>query len=182
MKITPLDIPDVILLEPNLYEDERGFFYESFNQRDFIEATGASLNFVQDNHSKSKKGVLRGLHFQLPPFAQGKLVRVIQGEVYDVAVDIRNNSPTFGKWVGQSLNAVDKQSMWIPPGFAHGFLTLSGTAELLYKTTEYYSSEYEKCIIWNDPQINISWPYKTDLCMSFRDKKGLKLEDIIAVL
>ena len=145
MKATRLEIPDVILFEPKVFGDERGFFYESFNQQTFNQLTGLNIQFVQDNHSKSQKGVLRGLHYQLPPKAQGKLVRVVQGEVFDVAVDIRKDSPTFGKWVSAILSAENKQQLWIPEGFAHGFLTLSETAEFLYKTTDYYAPEMERC-------------------------------------
>ncbi len=158
MKFTALAIPDVILIEPKVFGDERGFFYESFNQKDFEDATGLSPDFVQDNHSKSVKGVLRGLHYQLPPKAQVKLVRVAEGEVFDVAVDIRENSPTYGQWIGETLSAENKKQLWIPEGFAHGFLTLSETAEFLYKTSDYYEPEYERSIIWNDEEIAIQWP------------------------
>ena len=158
MKATPTKIPDVWVIEPRVFGDERGFFFESYNEKAFNEATGNTLPFVQDNHSKSVKGVLRGLHYQLPPKAQGKLVRVVQGEVFDVAVDIRKDSPTFGQWVGEVLSADNKKQLWIPPGFAHGFLTLSDTAEFLYKTTDYWSPEHERAIIWNDATLNIEWP------------------------
>ena len=158
MKVTPLNIPDVLLIEPQVFGDDRGFFYESFNQNKFEAALGHKINFVQDNHSKSVKGVLRGLHYQLTPKAQGKLVRVIQGEVFDVAVDLRQSSPTFGKWVGEILSAENKKQMWIPEGFAHGFLTLSDTAEFIYKTTDFYSNDHEEVIMWNDETINIKWP------------------------
>jgi len=158
MKATPLAIPEVILFEPTIFTDERGFFFESFNHKKFEEAVGYGVNFVQDNHSKSTKGVLRGLHYQLPPKAQGKLVRVTQGEVFDVAVDIRKNSPTFGKWVGEKLSAENKKQLWVPEGFAHGFLTLSDTAEFLYKVTNYYSPETEQSIRWDDPLISVKWP------------------------
>jgi dTDP-4-dehydrorhamnose 3,5-epimerase len=157
MKVTPLSIPDVLLIEPQLFGDERGFFFESFNQNKFEEAVKRKINFVQDNHSKSVKGVLRGLHYQLNPKAQGKLVRVIQGEVFDVAVDLRQSSPTFGKWVGEILSADNKKQLWIPEGFAHGFLTLSDTAEFLYKTTDFYSPEHEESILWNDKTIAVQW-------------------------
>ncbi|CAM8435812.1 dTDP-4-dehydrorhamnose 3,5-epimerase [Candidatus Methylopumilus universalis] len=160
MKVTPLSIPDVLLIEPQVFGDDRGFFYESFNQNKFEEAMGKKIDFVQDNHSKSVKGVLRGLHYQLPPKAQGKLVRVIQGEVFDVAVDLRQSSPTFGKWVGEILSADNKKQMWIPEGFAHGFLTLSDTAEFLYKTTDFYSKGHECAIRWDDETIGIDWPGK----------------------
>ncbi|NJD23996.1 MAG: dTDP-4-dehydrorhamnose 3,5-epimerase [Betaproteobacteria bacterium] len=158
MKVTPTVIPDLLLIEPNVFGDARGFFFESFNARAFAEATGLDVSFVQDNHSKSAKNVLRGLHYQLPPRAQGKLVRVVQGEVFDVAVDIRKGSKTFGQWVGEILSAENKKQFWVPPGFAHGFLTLSETAEFLYKTTDYYSPEHERCIRWDDPEIAIKWP------------------------
>ena len=158
MKATRTRIPDVWLIEPRVFGDERGFFFESFNEQAFNAATGNTLPFVQDNHSKSTKGVLRGLHYQLPPRAQGKLVRVIQGEVFDVAVDIRKGSLTYGQWIAETLSADNKKQLWIPPGFAHGFLTLSDTAEFLYKTTDTWSPEHERAIIWNDPALNINWP------------------------
>ncbi len=158
MKGTQTKIPDVWIIEPRVFGDERGFFFESFNEKAFNEATGNKLPFVQDNHSKSAKGVLRGLHYQLPPKAQGKLVRVVQGEVFDVAVDIRKDSPTYGQWVGEVLSAENKKQLWIPPGFAHGFLTLSDTAEFLYKTTDYWSPEHERAILWNDASLKIDWP------------------------
>ena len=160
MKVTPLSIPDVLLIEPQAFGDERGFFYESFNQNKFDEAMGKKINFVQDNHSKSIKGVLRGLHYQLAPKAQGKLVRVTQGEVFDVAVDLRQSSPTFGQWVGEIISADNKKQLWIPEGFAHGFLTLSDTAEFLYKTTDFYSKDHECAIRWDDETIGIDWPVK----------------------
>ena len=156
-----------------MFGDDRGFFYESFNQNKFEEAMGKKINFVQDNHSKSIKGVLRGLHYQLPPKAQGKLVRVTQGEVFDVAVDIRKSSPTFGQWVGEILSSDNNKQMWIPEGFAHGFLTLSDTAEFLYKTTDFYSKDHEQSIIWNDESIGIDWP---------SDKPSLSDKDLKAVL
>ena len=158
MKVTPLNIPDVLLIEPKVFSDDRGFFFESFNQITFEKALGKKINFVQDNHSKSLKGVLRGLHYQLPPHSQGKLVRVIQGEVFDVAVDLRKSSLTFGKWVGEILSSDNKKQIWIPEGFAHGFVTLSDTAEFLYKTTNFYNAEHERAIIWNDKNLNIKWP------------------------
>ena len=158
MKVTETKIPGLLVIEPNVFGDERGFFFESFNEKAFNEATGVSPRFVQDNHSKSVKGVLRGLHYQLPPRAQGKLVRVVQGEVFDVAVDIRKGSPTYGQWVGDVLSADNKKQLWIPPGFAHGFLTLSVTAEFLYKTTDTWSPQHERAILWNDPALNIEWP------------------------
>ena len=169
MKVTDTSIPDVKIIEPTIHEDERGFFFESFNQKQFKEAIGRNVTFVQDNHSKSQKGVLRGLHYQLPPCAQGKLVRVVQGEVYDVAVDIRESSPTFGQWIGEYLSAKNKKQLWIPEGFAHGFLTLSNNAEFLYKTTDYYSPKHERTIKWNDRSINIDWPFKDNLKLSIKD-------------
>lgn len=153
-----LSIPDVVLIEPQVFNDDRGFFFESYNHKEFEEAIGRQISFVQDNHSKSTKGVLRGLHYQENPFAQGKLVRVISGEVYDVAVDIRPNSKTFGHWLGEYLSADNKKQLWIPEGFAHGFLVLSKDVEFCYKTTNYYNPKYEKCIIYNDPSLNITWP------------------------
>jgi dTDP-4-dehydrorhamnose 3,5-epimerase len=158
MKATPLAIPDVLLLEPKVFGDERGFFYESYNQQTFQELTGLTVDFVQDNHSRSARKVLRGLHYQLPPKAQGKLVRAVAGEVFDVAVDIRKDSPTFGRWVGVTLSAENKQQLWIPPGLAHGFLVLSEYAEFVYKTTEYYAPALERCLLWNDASLAIDWP------------------------
>jgi dTDP-4-dehydrorhamnose 3,5-epimerase len=175
MQATRLAIPDVILFTPKVFGDERGFFYESFNQQKFTALTGLNPDFVQDNHSKSQQGVLRGLHYQLPPKAQGKLVRVIAGEVFDVAVDIRKSSPTFGQWVGEKLSAANQQQLWIPPGFAHGFVTLSETAEFLYKTTDYYSPEHERCIIWNDPEIGIDWHLSAAPTLSGKDQIGAPL-------
>jgi len=172
VQATRLAIPDVILFTPKVFGDERGFFYESFNEQTFAELTGLSPKFVQDNHSKSQKGVLRGLHYQLPPKAQGKLVRVVQGEVFDVAVDIRKSSPTFGQWVSSTLSAENKQQLWIPEGFAHGFVTLSKTAEFLYKTTDFYAPEYERCIIWNDKDLNISWPLVALTALSSKDQQA----------
>jgi len=169
MKVTPLHIPDVLLIEPEIFGDDRGFFFESFNQENFEKVTGKKINFVQDNHSKSIKGVLRGLHYQLPPKAQGKLVRVTQGEVFDVVVDLRQSSVSFGKWVGEILSAENKKQIWIPEGFAHGFLTLSDTAEFLYKTTDFYSLENEHSISWNDPYIGIKWP-DINIALSAKDK------------
>ena len=160
MQVTRTAIADVLLLEPKVFGDERGFFYESFNERVFHEATGVTLPFVQDNHSKSGYGVLRGLHYQLQQ-PQGKLVRVVQGAVFDVAVDIRPESSTYGKWVGEMLSADNKRQLWVPPGLAHGFVVISETAEFLYKTTDYYAPEHERCIAWNDPTLNIQWPALT---------------------
>ena len=158
MRATRLAIPDVVLIEPKVFGDSRGFFYESFNQQAFNEATGTNHQFVQDNHSRSSKGVLRGLHYQTPPKAQGKLVRVVRGAVFDVAVDIRKESPTFGQWVGVELTEDNHRQLWVPPGLAHGFLVLSESADFLYKTTDYYSPEHERCIRWDDPQLAIGWP------------------------
>ncbi|PJD93158.1 MAG: dTDP-4-dehydrorhamnose 3,5-epimerase [Legionella sp.] len=158
MKCLPLEIPAVILIEPAFHYDDRGFFFESFNFKEFQEQTGLSPDFVQENYSRSKKNVLRGLHFQKAPRSQGKLIRVIRGEIFDVAVDLRKNSPTFGKWIAIILNARKSQQIWIPPGFAHGFLTLSKEADVIYKTTDFYSPEHEQSIAWNDPIIGIKWP------------------------
>jgi dTDP-4-dehydrorhamnose 3,5-epimerase len=176
MKATPLAISDVVLFEPKVFGDERGFFYESFNHRHFEEAIGRSVQFVQDNHSRSVKGVLRGLHYQVQQ-PQGKLVRVVAGEVFDVAVDIRKNSVTFGQWVGAHLSAENKHQLWVPEGFAHGFLVLSESAEFLYKTTDYYAPEHERCIIWNDPQIAIQWPFDTPPALSSKDQQGKSLSE-----
>jgi len=175
MHAISLAIPEVFLFTPKVFGDDRGFFYESFNANIFNEVTGLQPNFVQDNHSRSVKGVLRGLHYQLPPHAQGKLVRVVQGEVFDVAVDIRRSSPTFGKWVGAHLSAENQNQLWVPPGFAHGFVTLSETAEFLYKTTDFYSAKSERCIAWNDPQIAIEWPFEGEPVLSAKDQLGVAL-------
>jgi dTDP-4-dehydrorhamnose 3,5-epimerase len=179
MKVTLLAIPEVVIFEPKVFGDERGYFYESFNQKIFEQATGLKREFVQDNHSKSQKGVLRGLHYQLPPMAQGKLVRVIEGEVFDVAVDIRKNSATFGQWVGARLSAQNNKQMWIPEGFSHGFVTLSDTAQFLYKTTNYYSPEHERCIAWDDPKLAIDWQLGTISAplLSGKDNNGQLLGD-----
>ncbi len=171
MKSTPLRIPDVILFEPRVFGDDRGFFFESFNQRRFEEAVGRPVPFVQDNHSRSARGVLRGLHYQIRQ-PQGKLVRVVQGEVFDVAVDVRRSSSTFGQWVGALLSAENKHQLWVPEGFAHGFLVLSDTAEFLYKTTDYYAPEHERCIVWNDPDLAIEWPEALQPTLSAKDEKG----------
>ena len=176
MKVTPLSIPDILLIEPQVFGDDRGFFYESFNQNKFEAMMGKKINFVQDNHSKSIKGVLRGLHYQLTPKAQGKLVRVIQGEVFDVAVDLRQSSPTFGKWVGEIISADNKKQLWIPEGFAHGFLTLSDTAEFLYKTTDFYSKDHEEAIQWNDKTIGIDWPTK-EVSLSSKDSAAVSFKE-----
>lgn len=174
MKVTPTKIPDVLLIEPQVFSDDRGFFFESFNQRKFEEAIGRSVQFVQDNHSQSKRGVLRGLHYQIR-HPQGKLVRVVAGEVFDVAVDIRKSSPTFGHWVGCTLSAENKRQLWIPAGFAHGFMALSDSVEFLYKTTDYWSPQFERCIAWNDADIGIEWPCSTPPIISPKDACGTTL-------
>jgi dTDP-4-dehydrorhamnose 3,5-epimerase len=175
MNIIDTQIPDVKIIEPKVFGDERGFFFESFNQKLFEAAIGYPVNFVQDNHSKSSKGVLRGLHYQLPPHAQGKLVRCVVGEVFDVAVDIRKSSPTFGQWVGINLSAENKRQLWIPEGFAHGFVTLSDCAEFLYKTTDYYNPLSERSILWADADIGINWPIR-DVILSGKDNVALALK------
>jgi dTDP-4-dehydrorhamnose 3,5-epimerase len=176
MIVTPTVIPDVLVIEPKVFDDERGFFFESFNQLVFEKAIGRKVEFVQDNHSKSSKGVLRGLHYQIKQ-AQGKLVRVVQGSVLDVAVDIRKSSTTFGKFVAVELTAENKKQLWVPEGFAHGFLVLSETAEFLYKTTDYYAPEFERSIIWNDPDIAISWPAGVFPSLSQKDALAARLAD-----
>lgn len=178
MKVTSLKIPDVKIIEPDVFEDERGFFYESFNQQKFNEAIGENITFVQDNHSKSSKGVLRGLHYQETPFAQGKLVRVVFGEVFDVAVDIRQDSPTYGKWISERLSANNKKQIWIPEGFAHGFLVLSEEAEFLYKTTNYYSKKNESSIRYDDDFLNIKWPKFTNYYLSEKDQNAKSFRDL----
>jgi dTDP-4-dehydrorhamnose 3,5-epimerase len=178
MQATPTAIADVLRIEPRVFGDQRGFFYESYNARDFAAATGLNVNFVQDNHSKSARGVLRGLHFQIQK-PQGKLVRVVAGEVFDVAVDIRRDSPTYGRWVGEILSANNQRQLWIPPGLAHGFLVLSESAEFLYKTTDYYAPEYERCLAWDDPHLHIDWPLE-DLIpiVSAKDGLGKRLAEL----
>ena len=177
MKATRLAIPEVVLIEPKVFGDARGFFFESFNQKAFNEATGTNHQFVQDNHSRSAKGVLRGLHYQIQQ-PQGKLVRVAQGAVFDVAVDIRKSSPTFGQWVGEVLSADNHRQLWVPPGFAHGFMVLSETAEFLYKTTDYYAPVYERCIVWDDPDLAIDWPNMGMApLLSAKDGAGRKLSN-----
>ena len=179
MNIVKTKIPEVLIIEPRVFGDERGFFMESFNQRRWEEATGLKTNFVQDTHSRSTKGVLRGLHYQLPPYAQGKLVRCVVGEVFDVAVDIRKSSPTFGRWTGAHLSAENKRQFWIPEGFAHGFLVLSESAEFLYKTTDYYAPRYERCIRWDDPDLGIVWPFVEKPVLSEKDENGINLSDVV---
>ena len=176
MRTIPTTIPDVMILEPKVFDDSRGFFFESFNQQAFNNATGLDMQFVQDNHSRSSKGVLRGLHYQIQQ-PQGKLVRVTQGVVFDVAVDIRRSSPTFGQWVGIELNAETHRQFWIPAGFAHGFVVLSESADFLYKTTDYYAPEFERCIAWNDPAIAIDWQYDGEPQLSGKDRQGALLKD-----
>ncbi|MDH4656140.1 MULTISPECIES: dTDP-4-dehydrorhamnose 3,5-epimerase [unclassified Pseudomonas] len=176
MKVVATALPGVLILEPTVFGDERGFFYESFNARNFAEAAGVEREFVQDNHSRSQRGVLRGLHYQLQQ-AQGKLVRVVHGEVFDVAVDIRRNSPTFGRWVGVHLSAENKRQLWVPEGFAHGFLVLSEYAEFLYKTTDYYAPEHERCIRWDDPDLAIDWPFAEAPQLSAKDQAGASFKD-----
>ena len=171
MKVHRLSIPDVVVVEPVVFGDDRGFFFESFNQRRFAEALGVSASFVQDNHSRSARGVLRGLHYQIQQ-PQGKLVRVAAGEIFDVAVDIRKSSPTFGAWVGQVLSAENKKQMWVPAGFAHGFLVLSESADVLYKTTDYYDPKHERAILWNDSTLKIAWPLEGQPVLSNKDQQA----------
>ena len=177
MKVIPTEIPDVLIIEPQVYGDDRGFFLESFNQKDFREKTGVNTTFVQDNHSMSLKNVLRGLHYQIPN-PQGKLVRVVSGSVFDVAVDARKSSPTFGQWVGCVLSAENKRIFWVPEGFAHGFLVLSDRAEFLYKTTNYYYPQYEKTISWNDADLGIDWPLETPPILSPKDQAGQPFKSV----
>jgi len=171
MKVTPTAIADVLIIEPKVFGDERGFFFESFNQKAFNGATGLDVTFVQDNHSRSTRGVLRGLHYQLQQ-PQGKLVRVVRGAVFDVAVDIRKSSPTFGQWVGVELSEENHKQLWVPPGFAHGFLVISDSADFLYKTTDYYAPAYERCILWSDPAIGVLWPSNIETQLSAKDMAG----------
>ena len=181
MIVTSTPIPGVLIVEPKVFGDERGFFYESFNQRAFDEATGTQYDFVQDNHSKSKKGVLRGMHYQTQQ-AQGKLVRVVRGAVFDVAVDIRRDSPTFGQWFGLELSEGNRKQLWIPPGLAHGFVVLSDDAEFLYKTTDYYAPQYEASLAWNDPSVGIAWPLQqygiAQPTLSAKDQVGKALNEV----
>jgi dTDP-4-dehydrorhamnose 3,5-epimerase len=173
-KVTPTAIPEVLVLEPKVFGDARGFFCESFNARDFANATGLQVDFVQDNHSKSSKGVLRGLHYQIQ-HPQGKLVRVVQGAVFDVAVDLRKSSQTFARWVGEVLSAENHKQLWVPPGFAHGFVVLSESAEFLYKTTDYWYPEHERSLLWNDPELGINWPVDFEPQLAAKDAAGKRL-------
>ncbi|MBE9260909.1 dTDP-4-dehydrorhamnose 3,5-epimerase [Microcystis sp. LEGE 00066] len=177
MKVIPTEIPDVLIIEPQVYGDDRGFFLESFNQKDFREKTGVNTTFVQDNHSMSLKNVLRGLHYQIPN-PQGKLVRVVSGSVFDVAVDARQSSPTFGQWVSCVLSAENKRIFWVPEGFAHGFIVLSERAEFLYKTTNYYYPQYEKTILWNDADLGIDWPLEIPPILSPKDQAGQPFKSV----
>ncbi len=176
MKLISTDNPDILILEPKIFEDARGFFYESFNEKYFSEELGIKYHFVQDNHSRSSQSILRGLHYQIQ-HPQGKLVRVVMGEIYDVAVDLRRYSPNFGKWVGTHLNTENKRIFWIPPGFAHGFLTLSSYAEVVYKTTDFYQPAFERTILWNDPKLGINWPIENEPILSKKDQAGQYLQD-----
>jgi dTDP-4-dehydrorhamnose 3,5-epimerase len=175
VKVTPTEIADVLIIEPQVFGDSRGFFYESYNQKSFTDKAEVSVQFVQDNHSRSAKNVLRGLHFQIQK-PQGKLVRVVHGAVFDVAVDLRQSSRTFGRWVGCMLSDENKRQFWVPAGFAHGFLVVSDTAEVLYKTTDYYAPEHERCLLWNDPAIAIDWSLTEDPILSAKDQAGLSFE------
>ena len=176
MKVIPTAIADVLIIEPTVFGDERGFFFESFNSRAFTQATGLAHEFVQDNHSRSSRGVLRGLHYQIQQ-PQGKLVRVVRGAVFDVAVDIRKSSPTFGQWVGVELTEHNHRQLWVPPGLAHGFMVTSESADFLYKTTDYYAPEHERCLLWNDPAIGIEWPLNIEPQLSAKDRLGQLLAD-----
>ena len=176
MRVTPTAIADVLVIEPRVFGDERGFFFESFNERTFAEATVVSAKFVQDNHSRSVKNTLRGLHYQIRQ-TQGKLVRVVVGEVFDVVVDIRRSSPTFGKWVGERLSADNKRMLWVPAGLAHGFAVLSDYADFLYKTTDYWAPEHERTLLWNDPDIGVAWPIKGEPILAAKDKTGKRLAE-----
>ena len=176
MKVTPTSMPEVLVFEPTVFGDDRGFFYESYNARQFSQMTGLSVNFVQDNHSRSAKNVLRGLHYQIRQ-PQGKLVRVVSGAIFDVVVDIRASSPFFGRWIGVELSAENRRQLWVPPGFAHGFVVTSASAECLYKTTDYWSPEHERSILWNDPALAIEWPLSGDPMLSGKDSQGKLLAD-----
>ena len=177
MNCIPTAIPEVLIIEPKVFGDERGFFFESFNRRQFTEMIGRDVDFVQDNHSRSAKNVLRGLHYQIQQ-PQGKLVRVVQGEVFDVAVDIRKSSPTFGRWVGEILSAENKRQLWVPEGFAHGFVVLSENAEFLYKTTDYYAPEFERSLLWSDPALNIAWSFAGEPQLASKDAAAKPLNQI----
>lgn len=174
MQVIPTEIPEVLIIEPRVFGDDRGFFFESFNQKSFAEKVGTEINFVQDNHSRSAKNVLRGLHYQIQQ-AQGKLVRVVAGEIFDVAVDIRKSSPTFGQWISCELSASNKRQLWVPAGFAHGFLSLEDGTEVLYKTTDYYAPPYERSLLWNDSDLAIAWPLNDSPVLSAKDEKGVPL-------
>lgn len=175
MIITPTEIPDVLVIEPRVFGDDRGFFFESYNEHAFADKTGITERFVQDNHSRSCKNVLRGLHYQIQQ-PQGKLVRAVVGSIFDVAVDIRKSSPTFGQWISCLLTAENKRMLWVPTGFAHGFLVVSDFAEVLYKTTDYYAPQHERCVLWNDPHLAINWPLAEDPILSAKDQKGEPLK------
>jgi len=177
MNVVATHLPDVVILEPRVFPDERGFFLESWNARDFVAATGIAATFVQDNHSRSQRGVLRGLHYQIVQ-PQGKLVRVARGSVFDVAVDLRKSSPTFGRWVGAELSESNHRQLWVPPGFAHGFLVLSESADFIYKTTDYYAPQHERCLIWNDPEVGIDWPLAGEPLLAGKDRAGLGLRQV----
>ena len=176
MRVTPTAIAEVLLIEPKVFADARGFFFESYNERAFAQATGVSAKFVQDNHSRSAKNTVRGLHYQIEQ-AQGKLVRAVAGEIYDVVVDVRRKSPTFGKWVGHHLSAENKNMLWIPAGFAHGFAVLSDYADFLYKTTDYWAPQHERTLLWNDPDLGIDWPLAGEPILAAKDKAGKRLAE-----
>jgi dTDP-4-dehydrorhamnose 3,5-epimerase len=179
MKVAPTALPGVLVLEPQVHADARGFFYESFNQRAFDAAVGPGFAFVQDNHARSVRDTVRGLHYQTAPHAQGKLVRAIAGEIYDVAVDLRPGSATFGRWIGMTLSAENRRQLWIPPGFAHGYCVISQSAEVLYKVTDYYAPECERTILWNDPELSIAWPLAGEPILSAKDRAGVRLREAI---
>jgi dTDP-4-dehydrorhamnose 3,5-epimerase len=179
MKVTALKIPDVKLIEPEIFEDERGYFFESFNQNEFNKTIGSNINFVQDNQSKSSKGVLRGFHLQIEPFSQGKLVRVVSGEIFDVVVDVRKDSKTFSNWLGIYLNDIDQKQLWVPNGFAHGFMAMSNETSILYKVTNYYSKEHEVTIFYDDDDLSIEWPSNIPKKISEKDKNGISLKDFL---
>jgi dTDP-4-dehydrorhamnose 3,5-epimerase len=176
MRVTPTAIAEVLVIEPKVFADARGFFFESYNERAFAQATGVAAKFVQDNHSRSVKNTVRGLHYQIGQ-AQGKLVRAVTGEIYDVVVDVRRKSPTFGKWVGHHLSAENKNMLWIPPGFAHGFAVLSDYADFLYKTTDYWAPQHERTLLWNDPDLGINWPLAGEPILADKDRAGKRLAE-----